>query len=137
MPGIINNNVPPITLRVTSKEVSINGQIKLLDEEKLSFHPNVFVNRQSDIALARAIVTQIANTKLAAKTIKIIILLIRDEDGRYTDKYREIVPRADKTIVGKNISRIKGTNLRQFLAYKSQLLVIISVAVLSILFGVN
>ena len=79
---MISNNVPPITLRVTKKEVRISGQIKLLEEEKVSLQLVCFAKRQPWIVFASAIDTQIAKTILAAKTIRMMMLLASEEDGR-------------------------------------------------------
>ena len=132
MPGIISSNVPPITLRVTRKDVIITGQIKLLEEEKVSRHSVGLANRQFKIVLASATVTQMAKTMLAAKTINMIMLLAKEDEGRYISKNSVIVPKADKMSVGKNDIIINGKNLRQFLEYKSQLSTINSVAVFNI-----
>ena len=104
----------------------------MLEEEKVSFHLVSLADRQSSIVRANATETQTANTMLAAKTINITMLLAKEDEGKYISKYKEIVPKADKIRVGKNNIIINGKNLRQFLAYKLQLSMIISVAVLSI-----
>ena len=91
---------------LTKKDVHKIGQIKLLEVEKRFFQSKGWLLAAMAKARNRAMEIQKVNSRLATKIANIIMLLINEDSGKYTSKYKEITPKADKIKVGR-IKRIK------------------------------
>jgi hypothetical protein len=132
IPGTTKSKAPPRTIKNTSIEDQISGQIRWFELEKDSFQPSAWLFNKANIPLASAIEDQMLSTKTAAKINRVIILLAIKDPGKNASKYKKVVPKADSTKLGTKRIIIYGIKVRQLFLYKCQLSLTISIEVFNI-----